>query len=320
MRGAARRLGDLARAAVPVLSRLVGSPWVRVTFLVVAVGAAVVVVAGDRERFLATAGDLGPVVLLVAAGAGVVNVLTAGAAWLTVLADAGHRLPVGAGLRIFVIGQLGKFLPGSVWNVVAQAELASDRGVRRSATASASVVALALSVATATLLAVPAALVLDGLGMWRWAALLALPLLAVLLHPGPLEQLHRLLVTVARRGGEARRLSPGALVRADVWTLLSWAGLGGQALVLLLAAGAPLTWGTVLAAVSGFALAWVAGFVVVFVPAGAGVREVVLTLLWAPLLGTVEALAVVLVARVLTVLVDLALAGGALLVQSRSRP
>jgi uncharacterized membrane protein YbhN (UPF0104 family) len=73
-------------------------------------------------------------------------------------------------------------------------------------------------------------------------------------------------------------------------------------------------------AVGGYALAWVVGFLVVVVPAGAGARELVLVAVLAGTLPHAAVLLVVLVSRVLVTLVDLLFAGlGMLVVRRRGR-
>jgi uncharacterized membrane protein YbhN (UPF0104 family) len=56
------------------------------------------------------------------------------------------------------------------------------------------------------------------------------------------------------------------------------------------------------------ALAWVVGLAVVILPAGAGVREVLLVLTLGQLIGTAEALTVAVISRFLQVVIDLLLA------------
>ena len=61
--------------------------------------------------------------------------------WRALMAGVGSPLSVGVASRVLFIGQLGKYLPGSVWPVLAQMELASDHKVPRARTAAASVTA-----------------------------------------------------------------------------------------------------------------------------------------------------------------------------------
>lgn len=297
---AARSLGALAG--------FVRTPGFRVGFLVVAVAAAVVAVTSEWETFSATAGRLGPATLLLAAAAAAGNVLTAGMAWRRLLRASGSPLPISTALQVFLVGQLGKYLPGSVWNVLAQAELAADHDVPRSRTVGASTVGLGLSLGMGATIALPAVALLGALGAWRWVALGILPLLLLMFHPRVLNALLVRLMRLTGRPLPVSELRSVDVLSAASWTLLSWVALGAQVLVLLLAAGAPLGPRTVVAALSGYALAWVVGFVVVFAPAGAGPRELVLTAVLAPVLGTGQALAVVLVARVVSTVVDVLLA------------
>jgi hypothetical protein len=62
-----------------------------------------------------------------------------------------------------------------------------------------------------------------------------------------------------------------------------------------------------------FALAWVAGFLVIIAPAGAGVREAALVLGFAGVLPGGAVLTVAVLSRVLFVLADLLLAAGFIL-------
>ena len=54
-------------------------------------------------------------------------------AWRALLADLGSPLPLPAAIRVMFVGQLGKYVPGAVWAVAAQVELARDYAVRAQA-------------------------------------------------------------------------------------------------------------------------------------------------------------------------------------------
>ena len=55
--------------------------------------------------------------------------------WREMLADLGSRLSIPEAWRIMFIGQLAKYVPGSIWPVLAQSELGADRGIPRSRSA-----------------------------------------------------------------------------------------------------------------------------------------------------------------------------------------
>ncbi len=95
---------------------------------------------------------------------------------------------------------------------------------------------------------------------------------------------------------------------ALAWSFGPWVFYGLQIWLLATRLGAPRGTGALLA-VGGFAFAWSVGFLVVFAPAGAGVREVLLVAMLGPVLGVGAATAVALVSRVLTTAGDLLAAG-----------
>jgi uncharacterized membrane protein YbhN (UPF0104 family) len=238
------------------------------------------------------------------------NVALAGMVWRTVLADLGSRLPLGAAARIFFVGQLGKYLPGSVWPVVMQTELGRDHKVPRRRTATATMVAMLLSVTSAlivVLLALPLAptAVPSGFG---WAVLLVIPL-AVVLHPDVLGGIVDRALRLVGREGLPERTSLRGTLAATLWAIGSWTGAGVQVWALAVPLGAPADLRTAVLLVGGYALAWAVGFVVVIAPAGAGPREVVLAAVLAPVLDRGGLVVVVLLSRVLFTLVDLTAAG-----------
>jgi glycosyltransferase 2 family protein len=310
--GIAARAGRLAGQAIGI-SR---SRTFRIGFGTLLVALAIWAVASEWRDVQEAAGQLDARWVVLALLATVVNVALAGMVWRTVLADLGStlRLPVAA--RIFFVGQLGKYLPGSVWPVVMQTELGRDHRVPRRRTATATMVSLLLSVTSAllvVLLALPLApaAVPSGFG---WAVLLVVPL-AVLLHPAVLGRLvDRALRLAGREGMDERTTLPGTLL-ATLWAIGSWIGAGLQVWALAVPLGADANLRTAVLLIGGYGLAWAVGFVVIIAPAGAGAREVALAAVLAPVLDRSGAVVVVvLLSRVLFTLVDLAAAGIGLLV------
>src|ERR1700678_4061098 len=119
------------------------SPWLRGGLLAVAVALAVYGLVSQWTQVHADlaklAGyDVAGAALCVLAGLGCMML-----AWRTLLADLGSPLPLPAAIRVMCIGQLGKYVPGAVWAVAAQVELARDYDVPRRRSATASLVAMA---------------------------------------------------------------------------------------------------------------------------------------------------------------------------------
>ena len=105
-------------------------------------------------------------------------------AWRALLADLGSPLPVPAAIRVMFIGQLGKYVPGAVWALAAQVELARDYDVPRRRSATASLVGMATTLVVALIAAgVMLPLTSGHAAMRYWWVLAIAPLAAVCLHP-----------------------------------------------------------------------------------------------------------------------------------------
>ncbi|MEY9965869.1 uncharacterized membrane protein YbhN (UPF0104 family) [Streptacidiphilus sp. MAP12-16] len=231
--------------------------------------------------------------------------------WRVLLGAFGSPLPLRVGARVFFVGQLGKYLPGSVWSVVAQMELGQAHQVprRRSATSAALTMLISLLAALLTS-AVSLPFFSDGTtGGYDWA-FLAVPAVLVCLHPRLLNPLLDRLLALTRRPPLEQRISGGAIFRAMAWALLSWVLVGLHVWLLTVPLGAAAAHALPLS-VGGFAFAWSVGFLVVFAPAGAGVREAILIAALSPVLDLGRATAVALLSRLITVAADLVAAAAA---------
>jgi len=116
--------------------------------------------------------------------------------WHQMFRGLGEPLPLRVSLRIFFVGQIGKYIPGAVWPAVTQAALAREHGVAPRATVSAVTLFLWVHLITGTAVAV---LVLGATGRVPRLVLLALPVLVALLTPRLLGWSLQTLFRVARR-------------------------------------------------------------------------------------------------------------------------
>jgi uncharacterized membrane protein YbhN (UPF0104 family) len=292
---------------------------VRLAVLVVFAGALAWALAAQWGTVRPLLGQLSPASLAGALAAVLGGILATFRCWREVLADLGARLPVVAGARVFFLGQLGKYLPGSLWPVMAQMELGRDHRVPERASGSAVGVFLLVLVGTGLAVVAAAAPLLgpDAVHAYWWL-LAALPLALLVLVPPVLNRLLALVVRLARRPPLPRPLSAGGILRAVAWALVAWVAYGVHVWVLtgqFGAGGLPL-----LARTTGaFAVAWCAGFLLVVVPAGAGVREAALVLLLGGVLTRPQATVVAVVSRLLFVVGDLGWAAVGLVAGRRRR-
>ena len=289
-----------------------------VVVLLTALAAAVLSLHSRWAELRHAAGQLSPAALGAAftlvLGSLAVSLLT----WRSTLAALGTPVGLRPAGRIFFLGQLGKYLPGSVWPVLAQMELGAAEGLARSQVGTASLLSLALGLPGALLIGLLAAPALLSAGGSAYSLLfVAIPVVALLLWPPVLNPLLARALRLVRRP-PPQLLAGRAVARV---ALLSGAAnllLGAQAAVLaddLGARGAsvlPL-------AVGGFTFATVAGLLALPVPAGAVVREAVLVATLAPVLPLARAVVLALASRLLLTAADLAAAGAAAVVARNRR-
>lgn len=224
---------------------------------------------------------VGASVLLLLLGFGASALLWRG----LVVALGGPRIGAWNAVGVTLVANLGRYLPGKVFQLLGLALLGRRLGIPAGVATGAAVLGQILHL-------VAAALVGGGLvgatgwtaGSWQYLPLLAGgAVILVVSWPGMAA---RLLAWVGRLGrspgdgpphGVPRTLLPWAVGYAGNWLLL---GLAFQALASGL--GIPLSYGM---AVSAFAAAYLLGYVALFAPAGLGVREGFLVAFLSPAVG-----------------------------------
>jgi uncharacterized membrane protein YbhN (UPF0104 family) len=203
--------------------------------------------------------------------------------------------------RIFWMANLGRYVPGKVWQLAGLTYLAAKRGVR-------------LPVATSSavlhqIFALGAAAVVAGLALSLEAtrgfpqelvpwALLFVALIALLTAvPSALRFMLRVAFRLGGKGAEAPRISAGFGAGWLALHIPSWVGYGLAFGLLWLTF--PTLPGVVWpAAIGGFAAAYFLGYAAIFAPAGVGVREGALAVILAPWIGAAEAAVLAVIARI----------------------
>ncbi len=194
-------------------------------------------------------------------------------AWIRLLAERGVTRSLAAG---FYASQLGRYIPGAVWQALAQVGLATRSGIPLPQASTAFAVQALIQVTAAGVIG--SSVAVFGRGFPLAARLLApLSLLSLLLLP------RRRLVWALRITGRFLRKSfpdnlvppQGAILSSFGWTFCAVLAnsLSFSLLLTSLRGGGPI-----LASSSAFALAWLIGFLAVPFPSGIGVREAILLL------------------------------------------
>ena len=210
--------------------------------------------------------------------------------WRYLLRNWGSSLSRTDAARIWFVSNLGRYIPGKVWQIGAMGVMAQRRGVSAvAATGSSLVINLVNLVGGVVVVAALGARVLqrsDVLGGTTKGTLVvisaALLGAAMLLLPRWLPLLFRVAGRLTGRTFEAPPLSSGAIWVVLVATMAAWI-LYGIAFFLFAKGVTPAATGPVSAYVVAFTASYLVGYVILLAPGGLVVREVTLVTLLAEL-------------------------------------
>lgn len=296
------------------------SPAARWAFLGIAFALAVYAVMANWHQMVEAATQLSPSTIVCAAAASIGYVFLTLLSWKVVLSDLGSDLKLGPATAIFGLSQVGKYMPGGVWNIVAAAELGTDHDIPRRRSVAAMAVTVLISIVSGSALgamafALAPAGALSGWSYVAWAA----PVFLVLLLPPVLNRCIDMAFRVLKRPALEQRLSGRGTLAATLWAVLAWVLVGVQVWIVGVDLGMTPDARTLSLAVGGYALAWVIGFIIFFVPAGAGAREGVLIAILAGTLPSAAILLLVIVSRLLLTVVDFLFAGASMVLIRRMK-
>jgi hypothetical protein len=208
--------------------------------------------------------------------------------WRVVLREIGGELGYGEAAYVWLISNLARYLPGSLWQIGALGTLARRHGIPLANTTAAALVVTVANVVTglvlfailgATELHLPA----------RSQAIVAIGVVALCAAPFVAARSGRLLSAVFRRPIAIPHPNARAVVVAVAGTALAWLAYGVAfrllAAGLLPGAGAGAGTASYVATYSG---SYLAGFLSILPPAGLGVAEAAMTRL-GPLFGVATA-------------------------------
>lgn len=269
-----------------------------VAFAILAVGAVFTVraLARDWDAVSAALRSARPGLLAAGLALAVVSVWLQAAQWHAALGALGHHPTLSAATRWFMVGQLGKYVPGGVWHAVGVGELAARGGVpRRPAYGSAGLSTVSLVGGAAMLVAVGGTL--SGDDDVRWWTVGAAVALCATLYVTPLRRLiFRVAGAAPEAAGSWRTISILIGRSLPVWLCIgtaTWcitAALGSEAGVVA----------TIVVGVTS----WLVGILALPAPGGIGVREAVLVLALRAEMGSGPATAAAVAARLAFVVAD----------------
>ncbi len=254
-----------------------------------------------REQVSDAFAQLNGLTLIVSLLLGLSAMTLIGYVWTRMLVTRGHHAPPRSAMAWYFAGQLGKYVPGGIWPIVGRAELAVRGGVPRPD----AYAATGLSMVT-TYLAAALAICVGSLASWTYPLVGILGLIGFLLgflgfsNRNLRQKVLAILNRISPRATaltEPRRLLVLTLTHLPAWILMSL-----STSVTASAFGADIGIAHMLFITSA---SWLAGFVVVGVPGGIGVRESVFTALAGTALTPGVAVSLALASRVVFIAVDL---------------
>jgi uncharacterized membrane protein YbhN (UPF0104 family) len=191
--------------------------------------------------------------------------------WRALLTGLSTRLRFWDAARIWTISNLGKYIPGKVWQLGAMAVMARQEGASGIAAGSSAIVANLTSVLTGF-----AVVAITGAGVTRIpvAAEVALWIggAVLLVLPLALPRLAPLVARVLRRPVTVPRISPSVLIRVIIGSGLAWCayGIAFRLLARGLLGDVP---GSVALYIGIFTASYLFGYIMIFSPGGIFFRE-----------------------------------------------
>lgn len=250
-----------------------------------------------------------------------VSLLPAAAVLARALRSLGIRSRMRMTMSAQLIGHLAKYVPGKAMVIIVRADVLNRGGSDvslRAATIAISIETLTM-IATGATFAVVTLMLVDqsvwGLPDWIRQTSLLMAIAAIV---GTLPAVLRLVMSRRMIGGSLPfSWTMKDVVAAWLWNSLAWVLIGASTTAIVLAVPEPIrsgtvpsVWGLFVVCLAAIALAYVAGFLSLL-PGGAGVRELVLTTLLAPIAAESGAFLIAIMLRMTHLIVEGILASGA---------
>lgn len=214
--------------------------------------------------------------------------------------------------QIYLVGQIGKYLPGSVWAFVLQMELGRKNGIARAQVFVASLISTGVTVGASLVvgsLALP--LVIDQQPSLQWLYII-LPFVLLAMNPYVVTFLVNITLKVLRRPPLPERIHASTMIQSFVLGVAMYCFYGLH-LWILVGHETELTLHNLMLLTGSLALGMTAGVLAFLLPAGVGAREFVLYLALAGMMPGGAATAIAALSRLMFTVADLLCVGVAFL-------
>lgn len=212
--------------------------------------------------------------------------------WWLILRLLGGQTTLPQSLNAYFLSGLPRYLPGGVWGYAGRTYLIEQVGVRRKMAILSSVIEVGLFVGTGL-----------AIGVFYWlnvreaifpaTFLFCLIVFGVMVLPFSIDRHYHL---------SLRSIFPASII-VSLYVGF-WITYGLSVVIMISAVIPTVSLNQIVTIISGFSLAWLAGFVAVFVPGGLGIREAGIVLVLEPIIGSPSAILISILARVINLAVD----------------
>ena len=217
--------------------------------------------------------------------------------WRRVVVATGERLSFSNAARIWFVSNLGKYVPGKIWSIAAMTMMARESSVSAGAAAGSSILVQIVAVASGIGVAVVTGA--QALDQPYLAAIVAVVILAALIAmPKALPIAARMISSAT-----GRAFAPPPIKASTIWgcvaaSVISWLAYG-VAFELFVRGTLGNAAGATTSYIAVYAASYIIGFLALFAPGGAVVREsaIVTGMLRLGLSGQADALAVAVASR-----------------------
>ncbi len=250
-----------------------------------------------------------PALFLASCAVLVVGYVWSASLWGRLVLDlGGPRLPVWTSVRVFMVANLGRYVPGKVWQIAGLAYLAKREGVQASVATGAAILGQGIALLGATLVGIGA--IFGANELWRQIGLggrvagigAASAIIAVVVIPTLFRRVVAFWFRVTRTDPPGDGLGSGNIgLRWLTLYVGIWGTYATAFWLFYLSFGESRTF---LQVGPAFAAAYVAGYIAIFAPAGAGIREGVLVVLLQPIMPREAAVVLAVIARLWTIALE----------------
>lgn len=242
--------------------------------------------------------------LLLASGVLALGYVVSAALWAWMVSDlGGRRIPNRRAVPLFLTANLGRYIPGKVWQILGLTYLSRAEGVAARVAGAAAILGQLFALGGAAL--VGSAALAEGTAWHRGVAGVSALVLTVMTVGFLVPGLRQRALSVLERWGDTEfdrpKMGAGFGLRWAVVYFLNWMIYAG-AFWLFVRSYEPTV--GFLETGPAFAAAYLLGYVFLPAPAGIGVREASLTTLLAPALGVSGALAISVTSRLWLTVVE----------------